>query len=632
MRLSPLPPIAAALVALVALTPVAPGRALAGESARVAVRDVRAVDGRPVSLVPGPGGATAVVFYSTECPISNAYSPTLNALAASHPGQPFAMVGICVDSDLSAADVARHAAEFGLKYPVALDRDGSIAARFGARVTPEAFVIDAGGTLRYSGRVDDQFAARGKRNANPKAAELREAVDAVLAGRDVAVARVDAVGCPVPVAPAHAAPTFAREVAPILQNNCQECHRPGQVGPFPLMTYEQARKRADDIADQSGERRMPPWKPTPGVGPAFAHSKALTADEIATLAAWAKAGAPEGNPAEVPRAPTFSTDWALGRPDLVVEASEAYPIPAEGGDIYRCFVIPTDLPEDMYISAVEYRPDNRRVVHHILGYVDVSGNARKKDAAEPGPGYMCFGGPGVETHGDLGGWAPGAEPAFLPEGVGRSLPKKADVVMQVHYHPSGKPEVDRSKLGIYFARKPTRQTLHWNAAANLGMKIPAGDPKVEIKGEWEVPVDVTALAVSPHMHLLGRDIAMSVTFPDGNSLDLIRIDDWNFDWQNQYFFERPIDLPKGTKLRVVGHFDNSAANPKNPKNPPIDVKWGEATTDEMCIGFLAVVKKGQDLTRPGEKDDLNEIFQKQREERRKRYEEMKRKQAAEKGS
>ncbi len=616
------PPRAAAMLGLASLAILATAPLARAESpARAAVREVRTVDGRPLSLIPPPGGATAVVFYSTECPISNAYSPTLNALADALAERPFALVGICVDADLPAADIAGHAKEFGLKFPVARDRDGSIAARFGAKVTPEAFVVDAEGRIRYVGRVDDQFAARGKRNATPRTAELRDAVEAVLAGREVALGRVDAVGCPVPAPPRAARPTYARDVAPILQNNCQECHRPGQVGPFALTTYEQARKRAGDIAAETSDRSMPPWKPVPGVGPALKHSKALVADEIATLAAWAEAGAPEGDPAGAPPPPAFSTGWALGEPDLVLEAPEDFAVPAEGEDIYRCFVIPTDLPEDKYITAIEYHPGNRKVVHHVLGYVDVKGEARKKDGADPGPGYMCFSGPGIPTHGDLGGWAPGNEPAFLPDGVGRSLPKQADVVVQVHYHPGGKPEVDRTRIGLYFARKPIRQTLHWNAALNPRMKLPAGDPNVEIKAAWEVPADVTALAVTPHMHLLGRDMTLSLTFPDGRNLDLVKIGDWDFNWQNNYYFEKPIDLPKGTVLKVVAHFDNSANNPRNPKSPPVEVKWGEATTDEMCIGFIGMVKKGQDLTRPGERDDLKEIFEKQGEERRKKYEE-----------
>ena len=586
--------------------------------------EFRSIDGKLIPLAPEPGGATAVVFYSTECPISNAYSPTLAVLRESHPSPKFRMVGICVDADLPRADIAKHAKEFGLNFPIAVDRDGLLAAGLGVKVTPEAVVLDHDLRARYRGRIDDQYAARGKRNAQPQTAELREAVEAVLAGRDVAVARVDAVGCPVPTRPkAEGGPTYAKDVAPILQDNCMECHRTGQVGPFELATYEQARKRAGQIVAETAERRMPPWKADPGVGVPFAHSKALTAGEIATLAAWAEAGAPSGNLAEVPTPPSFSTGWALGVPDLVVEAPEDYAIPASGEDVYRCFVIPTNLPKDMYVSAVEYRPGNRKVVHHIIGYVDTSGEGRKKDRADAGGGYMCFGDSGLKSiHGDLGGWAPGSEASFLPEGIGRSLPKGSDVIMQVHYHPSGKTEVDRTRIGLYFARGPIRRTMHWNFAINPGLVLPAGDPRVEIKARWEVPVDVTALSVLPHMHMLGKDMLMTVTFPDGREQDLIKIGDWDFNWQNTYWFQRPIELPKGSRLDVVAHFDNSSGNPRNPRRDhPVEVKWGEATTDEMCIGFISVVKKGQDLTKAGEVDDLKDIFDRQIEERRAKMQE-----------
>ncbi len=297
-----------------------------------------------------------------------------------------------------------------------------------------------------------------------------------------------------------------------------------------------------------------------------------------------------------------------------------FAIPAAGDDIYRCFVIPTKLEKDQYVTAIEYRPGNRRVVHHLLAYVDISGKARERDAADPGPGYSCFSGPGEPINGDLGGWAPGIQPSPLPEGIGRSLPRGSDIIVQVHYHPSGKPETDRTRIGIHFARKPIRQTLHWAAAANLGLELPPGNSNVEVKAAWPIPIDLVAHAVTPHMHLLGRDIAMSITFPDGREQELIKIDDWDFDWQYSYFFQKPLDLPKGSVLNVVAHYDNSASNPHNPNKPPKLVKWGEATTDEMIVGFIAVTKKGQDLTQPGAKDDLMEIFHKQREEYREKRE------------
>ena len=403
-------------------------------------------------------------------------------------------------------------------------------------------------------------------------------------------------------------PTYAREVSRIVQTNCQECHRRGQIGPFPLETYEHARKRARDIVTVTADRSMPPWRPERGFGQRFQHDRSLPDADLATLAAWAEAGAPLGDPAELPPKASFPEEWALGTPDMVLEIPESFSIPAAGSDIYRCFVLPTNLPEDTYVSAIEYLPGNRRVVHHILGWIDVTRAARKKDADDPGPGYSCFSGPEVRYHGDFGGWSVGRDPARLPDGVGYSLPKGSDVILQIHYHPNGKPETDRSKIGLHFAKTPIKQTVHRPYALNAGLLLLPGKANIEVKASWTVPVDLVALAVTPHMHNIGRDIAMMVTFPDGRTEALIKIADWDFGWQNTFFFEKPLDLPKGSIVKVVAHYDNSASNPNNPNKPPRLVTWGPATTDEMCIGFLTVTKKGQDLTRPGEKDDLLEII------------------------
>jgi peroxiredoxin len=597
--------------------------ARAGVPERIALADLRmkTADGRPVALGAPKGGATALVFYSSECPISNAYSPTLNRLSEEFPPQKLNLVGVCTDPDLSATEVAAHAKDFALKFPVVHDKELTLAAQIGATITPEAFVIDDQGRIRYHGRIDDQFAARQKRNANPLTRELHDAIAAVLAGRAVVPSVVPAVGCPIakPLKKA-AQPTYSDAVAAILQKNCVECHRRGQVAPFALETYAQASKRADDIAAVAEDRKMPPWMAAAQAFPAFKHNRSLNDADIATLTAWAAGGAPEGDPANVPPPPSFASDWALGTPDLVVELPTDYAVPADGNDIYRCFVIPTHLTEDRYVAAVEYQPGNRRVVHHIIAYVDTSGQARKKDAEDDGPGYTCFGGPRIEIHGDLGGWAPGNEPSRLPDGVGRLLPANADVVVQVHYHPSGKPETDRSRLGIHFSRTPVKQTMHWSLAGKFDLKIPPGAPNHEALAEWRIPVDVEALAVTPHMHLLGRDMRMWVTFPDGRDQDLINIPDWDFFWQNTYYFETPLTLPKGTVVKVKAHFDNSEANPHNPNKPPKEVKFGEGTTDEMCIGFIALTKKDQDLTRPGEKDDLGAIIRKDFENLRKKRE------------
>jgi hypothetical protein len=406
------------------------------------------------------------------------------------------------------------------------------------------------------------------------------------------------------------APTFTKDVAPILQKKCQACHRRGQVGPFALETYEQARKRAGDIAAVAEDRVMPPWKPAPGVGPKLKHDRSLGAGEVAVLKAWAEAGAPRGDDRHMPPPASFPDGWALGAPDLVLEPAEEFTVPASGPDIYRCFVIPTHLVRDAYISAIDYRPGNSRVVHHVMAFIDTEGAGRERDAAEPGPGYTSFSGAGVPIQGDLGGWAAGNTPHHLPEGISRSLPARSDVIVQVHYHPTGKPEKDRTRLGVYFSRTPVKRTLHWNHASAYDLKLPPGKSDVEVKASWYVPVDVHAYGVTPHMHALGRDFRMTVTFPNGRSKDLIYIPDWDPSWQSTYYFETPLSLPRGSTVKVVAHFDNSA-HARNPNKPPKLVKWGPASTDEMCVGYIGVVKAGQDLTRAGEKDDLFDIFVKQ---------------------
>ncbi|MDR3637811.1 MAG: hypothetical protein P4L84_28655 [Isosphaeraceae bacterium] len=416
-----------------------------------------------------------------------------------------------------------------------------------------------------------------------------------------------------PAAPAKAAPTptFTKDVAPILQRKCQNCHRRHHVGPFSLETYEQARKRAADIASVVEDRRMPPWKPAPGVGPKLKHDQSLTRQEIATLGAWAHAGAPEGEAKDMPPPAQFATGWKLGPPDLVLEPTEDFPLWASGPDTYRCFVLPTNLAGDAYVSALEFQPSNRRIVHHINAFLDISGDARRRDEAEPGIGYTSFGGPGIESFEELTFWAAGHEASRLPLGIGQRLLRQCDVVMQVHYHPSGKPEVDRTRIGVYFSREPVKQALHWNRASNSKFQIAAGETNVEVKASWFVPADVEALGVSPHMHQLGRDMRISVTFPNGRIQDLIQIPAWDPTWQSAYYFQQPIALPQGSVVNVVAHFDNSA-HPRNPNQPPKRVKSGSNVSDEMCEGFIAVVKKGQDLTVPRATDDLTDIFAKQR--------------------
>lgn len=393
--------------------------------------------------------------------------------------------------------------------------------------------------------------------------------------------------------------TFNKEVASILWKNCAGCHRPGEVGPFPLLSYKDAAKRAEMIRHIVERRQMPPWKPEPGFGH-FLFDRRLSDDDIQTIAAWADAGAPEGEAKDLPEPPRFPDGWKLGEPDLVLKMPDEYEVPAEGPDIYRCFVIPVGNAEDRTVAAIEFRPGNRRVVHHAILYLDKTGQARAKDREDSGLGYTSFGGPGFVPTGGLGGWAPGVESMFLPDGLAKFLAAGSDLVLQVHYHPSGKRERDQSQVGIYFTKKPAEHVVTGISLLNHDLNIPPGEKRYEARASVRLPVDVTALGIAPHMHLLGREMKATAETPDGQTIPLVWIKDWDFNWQDQYAFAEPIHLPKGTKIQVVAYYDNSAENPANPNNPPRRVRWGEETTDEMLLCTIQVYTETE--------TDMRELF------------------------
>ena len=384
------------------------------------------------------------------------------------------------------------------------------------------------------------------------------------------------------------APTYAEDVAPILFANCVSCHRQGEVAPFTLTEYEDARKRAKTIASVTGDRFMPPWKAEPGHGE-FAGTRRLTDEQIGTLRAWADAGAPEGDAKKTPKLPQFAEGWQLGEPDLVVSMPETFTVPAEGNDVYRCFVLPLGLDEDKYVDAVEFRPGNRKIVHHALFFLDDSGKARELDAQEDGPGYSRMGGPGFAPGGTLGGWAPGYMPERLPAGVARSLKAGSDLVVQTHFHPSGKEEGERSQIGIHFAKAKPKKLLASIPQAIRKLDIPAGEKDYRVSNEFELPLAAELIGITPHAHLLCTEIKVDATLPAGKQVPLIWIKDWDFDWQGQYQYKQTVRLPRGTKVKVEFAYDNSADNPAQPSSPPRRVTWGEQTTDEMAIVFYQVL-------------------------------------------
>ena len=428
--------------------------------------------------------------------------------------------------------------------------------------------------------------------------------------------------------------TFSEHVAPIVFANCTTCHRPGEAAPFALMSYRDARPLARAIAAATASRAMPPWKVGPSDYP-FANARRLTDEQIATIQKWVADGAVEGDPARLPSLPRFTEGWQLGPPDLTVTMEQAFEVPARGPDVYRNFVVPLNLDRDTWIRAIDFRPSARAVVHHSLFFLDATGASRERDALDPLPGFPggmgggrvvgagrgrglqgLLGGRGggpaddpvARVAGGLGGWALGGRALELPSGLAFFVAKGSDLILSTHFHPSGKVEHEKSTVGLYFAPSPPTQaftTIQLPPVFGVfeGLDIPPDEANYTIKDSFVIPVDVRAFSIGAHAHYLGKRMTLRATLPDGTVTTLLRIDDWDFSWQERYRFAEFVSLPKGTRLDAEISYDNTAANKRNPSQPPVRVSWGEESTDEMgSIGMQVVAAS------PGELPQLQQAF------------------------
>ena len=402
-------------------------------------------------------------------------------------------------------------------------------------------------------------------------------------------------------------PTFTRDVAPIVWSRCAACHRPGEIGPFSLITYDDVRQRAALVAAVTSRRLMPPWKPEPGKGE-FQDERALTPSELDTIQRWAAHGAPEGDPAALPPMPRWADGWRLGTPDLVVRMSDVFTVPAEGQDVFRTFVIPIPAARPQYVRAIEFRPGNARVVHHANIGVDRTRSSRLLDERDPGPGYDGGMVPSATyPEGQLLGWTPGQAPHEVPRDMTWRLDPGSDLVVQLHLQPIGKPAPLQVSAGFYFSDQPPARAPVGLRLGSGTIDIPPGEADYAITDSYTLPVDADAIAIQPHAHNLARRMTATATLPDGTTRWLISILDWDFRWQDVYRYREALALPRGTTIAMRYTYDNSGANPRNPHHPPARVVWGQNTSDEMGDLWIQLVPR-----RAADFAALNEDVQRKR--------------------
>jgi hypothetical protein len=502
------------------------------------------------------------VFARTDCPAVNRTAPELTRLAKEFQGRHVAFYLVYPDPNENKRALENHMAAFGFPGIPMRDPDHVLENRSHATVASEAAVFDPAGNLKYHGRVD----------------ELEAAITSVLEGKPVIHPETRAMGCPLREI------NFIRDIAPIVYKHCAACHRPGEAGPFSLLTYQDVKKRANQIADLTRRHFMPPWLPEKGYGD-FADEQRLTAGEIQMFASWAAAGAPEGEGSVTP--PNFTEGWQLGPPDLIVEAPNSYVLPASGPDVYFNFILTPDLKTSRYVRAVEIRPGAKRLVHHANLYVDRARSAKEgpgmdpiieRTAFDPDDGHFLF-------------WKPGSVP--VEEAYSWQLDPGNNLVLNAHMQPSGKVETVRPVVGLYFTdKKPQKFPILIQLEHDGALNIPPGVRDFLVSDDFKLPRDVNVLAVYPHAHYLGHLLDAYATLPSGERKPLIRIANWDPNWQAVYRYREPLFLPKDTVISMRYHYDNSAGNVRNPNHPPKRVKEGNQATDEMSHLWLQVLPTG----------------------------------------
>ncbi len=533
----------------------------------------------------------AVVFLGTECPLAKLYGPRLKGLAAEYAGRGVQFLGIDSNLQDTPAEIAAYASEHGISFPVLKDPQNKVADQFSAVRTPEVFLLDDKRVVRYHGRIDDQFGV-GVRKTQPGRRDLAAAIDELLDDKAVSEPEQPAVGCFIGRVPRPAAGevTYSRQIARIFRTHCIECHRSGEIGPFALASYDEAVGWGETIREVVEQGRMPPWFADPKHGK-FINDARLSDEEKHEIVQWVASGCPQGDAKDLPEPRKFVDGWNIPEPDLVLKMSKKpFVVPAEGVVEYQHFAIDPGFTEDKWVVASEARPGNRSVVHHILVFLK-----------PPGGQYELLRGS------LLAAYAPGSPARKVPEGGPQGLAKRiaagSQIIMQIHYTPTGKVQEDISTLGLVFCdAKDVKQQVESGWATNFAFVIPPRAKDFPLTSQYRFEEDRMLLNLTPHMHVRGKSIRYEAVYPDGRREVLLNIPRWDFNWQLDYELSEPKLMPKGTVLRCEAHYDNSADNPANP-DPTQWVRWGEQTWDEMLIGwFMTATLPGEAKTSHTETD------------------------------
>ena len=533
-----------------------------------------------------------IAMTSTSCPLSSKYLPTLVELVSRSHGKVEWLVVNPIATD-EAEDITAAAGKFDGNAMYIHDRDGHLAEQVGALTTTDVIVIDGSRTVLYHGAIDDQYGF-GYAIDSPRQHYLADALTAITAGRQPAVTATDAPGCTLHHSASRTSAevtsaTWHNRISRIMQQHCIECHRTDGVAPFSLMTFADVSAHAGMIEQVVQRGIMPPWFAEEGPASEndnathspWANDRSLAAAEKQDLLKWLTNGRPEGDPDDAPLPRRFEDGWLIGKPDVVYQFADPVPVKAMGVMPYQNLVVETDLPEARWVQAIEVKPGNRAVVHHVLVFAVGTG----AEASDERDGYW-------------GIYVPGNSTLVYPDGFAKRLPKKAQLRFQMHYTPNGTATTDQTSIGLIFSKTPPQHEVRVAGIVNSKIKIPAGAANHREEAKLAISSDAVVLGFLPHMHVRGKACRYELTTAAGDTTTLLDIPRYDFNWQLLYRYQKPLSLPAGVTLKFIGWYDNSSSNPANP-DPTKAIRWGPQTFDEMLLGYVEYYVPGATPGAPG---------------------------------